>query len=85
MAICLSGDFDPDEMRSIIEKYFGQMEPNNELPEVDFETNTVIESPVSKEVYGLDAENIMIGWKYPGAGTQEALVADVVAYILSPT
>ena len=83
MAICLSGDFDPDEMLSIIEKYFGQMEPNNELPEVDFETNTVIESPVSKEVYGLDAENLMIGWKYPGAGTQEALVADVVSYILS--
>ena len=83
MAICLSGDFDPDEMLSIIEKYFGQMEPNTELPEVDFETNTVIESPVSKEVYGLDAENIMIGWKYPGAGTQEALVADVVSYILS--
>ena len=83
MAICLSGDFDPDEMLSIIEKYFGQMEPNMELPEVDFETKTVIESPVSKEVYGLDAENIMIGWKYPGAGTQEALVADVVSYILS--
>ena len=83
MAICLSGDFDPDEMLSIIEKYFGQMEPNKELPEVDFETKTVIESPVSKEVYGLDAENIMIGWKYPGAGTQEAMVADVVSYILS--
>ena len=82
MAICLSGDFDPDEMLSIIEKYFGQMEPNTELPEVDFETKTAIESPVSKEVYGLDAENIMIGWKYPGAGTQEALVADVVSYIL---
>ena len=83
MAICLSGDFDPDHMLSIIEKYFGQMKPNDELPEVDFETNTVIESPVSKEVYGLDAENIMIGWKYPGAGTQEAMVADVVSYILS--
>ena len=83
MAICLSGDFDPDEMLSIIEKYFGQMDSNTELPEVDFETKTVIESPVSKEVYGLDAENIMIGWKYPGAGTQEALVADVVSYILS--
>ena len=83
MAICLSGDFDPDEMLSIIEKYFGQMEPNENLPEVDFETTTVIESPVSKEVYGLDAENIMIGWKYPGSGSQEALVADVVADILS--
>ena len=83
MAICLSGDFDPDEMLAIIEKYFGQMEPNPNLPQVDFETKTIIESPVSKDVYGLDAENIMIGWKYPGAGTQEAMVADVVSSILS--
>ena len=83
MAICLSGDFDPDEMVRILEKYFGQMKPNNELPEVDFETSTVIESPITKEVYGLDAENIMIGWKYPGAGTEDALIADVVSSILS--
>ena len=83
MAICLSGDFDPDKMLAIIEKYFGQMEPNKDLPEVDFETRTVIEAPVSKDVYGLDAENVMIGWKYPGAGTEDAMIADVVAYILS--
>ena len=83
MAICLSGDFDPDKMLAIIEKYFGQMEPNKDLPEVDFETKTVIETPVSKDVYGLDAENVMIGWKYPGAGTEEAMIADVVSYVLS--
>ena len=83
MAICLSGDFDPDKMLAVIEKYFGQMEPNKDLPEVDFETKTVIETPVSKDVYGLDAENVMIGWKYPGAGTEDAMIADVVAYVLS--
>lgn len=82
MAICVSGDFDPDKMVAIIEKYFGQMEPNKELPEVNFTTESVIESPVYKDVYGLDAENIMIGWKYPGAGTDDAMKADVVAYIL---
>ena len=36
MAICLSGDFDPDKMLAVIEKYFGQMVPNEDLPEVDF-------------------------------------------------
>ena len=83
MAICLSGDFDPDEMVSVIEKYFGRMKPNENLPQVDFETASRIESPVSKEVYGLEAENIMIGWKYPGAGSDDALVADAVDYILT--
>ena len=82
MAICLSGDFDPDEMVSIIEKYFGQMEPNKELPQLKLETKSVIETPQEKDVYGLDAETLMMGWKYPGAGTDEALVASVVSYIL---
>ena len=82
MAICLSGDFDPDEMVGIIEKYFGQMKPNNNLPDVKFETKSVIETPQSKDVYGIDSELVMLGWKYPGAGTDDALVASVVSYIL---
>ena len=82
IAICLSGDFDPDEMVGIIEKYFGGMQPNKELPELTLTTSSKIESPVSKEVYGLDAENIMMGWKYPGATSDEALIAEVAASVL---
>ena len=82
MAICLSGDFNPDEMVGIIEKYFGQMEPNENLPQLKLETKSVIETPQEKDVYGLDAETLMMGWKYPGAGTEDALVASVVSYIL---
>jgi len=82
IAICLSGDFDPDEMVSIIEKYFGQMQPNENLPELKLETKSVIETPQSKDVYGIDSELMMMGWKYPGAGTEDALVASVVSYIL---
>ena len=83
MAICLSGDFDPDQMVAVIEKYFGDMQPNQDLPQLKLETSSRIESPISKDVYGLDAENIMIGWKYPGADSEDALVADAVSYILS--
>lgn len=82
MAICLSGDFDPDKMVSIIEKYFGQMQPNENLPKEKMETKYVIETPQSKDVYGLDAEMVMLGWKFPGAGTDDALVSQVVSYIL---
>ena len=82
MAICLSGDFDPDEMVAVIEKYFGQMKPNENLPELTLKTESIITEPVAKDVYGLDAENVMMGWKYPGASDHDALVADVVSYIL---
>ena len=82
MAICLSGDFDPDYMVSVIEKYFGQMEPNENLPKVKLETKSVIETPQEKDVYGLDAESLLMGWKYPGADSDDALTASVVSYIL---
>ena len=82
IAICLSGDFDPDEMVSVIEKYFGQMQPNENLPQLDHESRSVITTPQSKDVYGIDSELMMMGWKYPGAGTDDALVASVVSYIL---
>ena len=82
IAICLSGDFDPDEMVAVIEKHFGKMQPNENLPELKLETKSVIETPQEKDVYGLDAEMLMMGWKYPGAGTADALTASVVSYIL---
>ena len=82
IAICVSGDFDPDEMVTLIEKYFGEMQPNEELPELGFKTASVIDNPISKDVYGLDAESVMMGWKYPGAASDDALVAEVAASVL---
>ena len=82
MAICLSGDFDPDEMVEVIEKYFGAMEPNPELPSLEFQAEEPIESPVVKDVYGLEAENIMLGWRLPAAVDKSNDVAIVAGNIL---
>ena len=52
MAICLSGDFDPDKMVAVIEKYFGDMQPNDNLPVLEFEEEKPIETPIVREVFG---------------------------------
>ena len=36
MAICMSGDLDPDATIALIDKYFGGLKPNPELPKLDF-------------------------------------------------
>ena len=82
MAICLSGDFDPDKMVAIIEKYFGGMQPNKELEDLTLKTEFQLEYPIEKDVYGHDAEAVMMGWKYPGATSDEALIAEVAASVL---
>ena len=46
MAICLSGDFDPDQMIATIDKYFGGLKPNTDLPKLDLPKETPITAPV---------------------------------------
>lgn len=82
MAICVSGDFNPDEMVATIEKYFGDMQPNPTLPQLDFEPEKPITSPVVKEVYGLEAANVMLGWRLPGADDPSNDIANIVSSVL---
>ena len=82
MAVCVSGDFDPDEMVATIEKYFGDMQPNPNLPKLHFEPEQPITTPVVKEVYGLEAANVMLGWRLPGATDPSTDVANIVGSVL---
>ncbi len=81
MAVCVSGDFDPDEMVATIEKYFGDMQPN-ENPKLHFEPEQPITTPVVKEVYGLEAANVMLGWRLPSATDPSTDVANIVGSVL---
>ena len=83
MAICLSGDFDPEEMISIIDKYFGQMAPNPELPTLQFEAEAPITAPIVKEVFGPEAENVTVAWRLGGSTSEDADLAAVAGSILS--
>ena len=83
VAICVSGDFDPDEFVEIVEKYFGDWEPNNDLPEFTYEPEEPITEPVIKDVYGTEAEFVFMSWRYPGekeAGSEEASIVSSILY-----
>ena len=68
-AICMSGDFDPDEVITLINQYFGDWAPN---PEIDSLRNSLpktcepLTSPEVREVYGPESERILLGWSFPG-------------------
>lgn len=84
IAICLSGDFDPDEMVATIEKYFGDWEPNPSIPVLKYEQEKAISEPIVKEVYGLESESIAIAWRLPGTNDIKATaVASIAGSILS--
>ena len=83
IAICVSGDFDPDTFVATIEKYFGDWEPNPDMKTLEYEPEQPLTAPVEKTVYGLDAEFVMLGWRTPGEKTiLRSEVGELVSSIL---
>ncbi len=62
----MSGDFNPDEVIKIIDKYFGSLKPNPNLTRLQFEAEPPIEKPIVKEVYGLESPSVTLSWRFPG-------------------
>ena len=83
IAICASGDLDPDAFVATIEKYFGDWEPNPDIRMLEYEEEAPLSAPVRKDVYGQDAEFVMIAWRTPGEKDfRRSEVGDVVSDIL---
>ena len=82
VAICLSGDFNPDEMVKIIEKYFGAWKPNQNLPTFTINPEEPITAPKEKQILGNESEFLMMGWRTPGASSLDSEISDIVASVL---
>lgn len=82
MAICLSGDFDPNEAIKLIEKQFGTL-PSKPLPPYTFEKEAPITQKIVKEVVGPDASSIAMVWRFGGAGSKDADMLQLVDMLLA--
>ena len=83
VAICMSGDFNPDEVIAIIDKYFGSWKPNANLSQPQYAPVPDRTAPVDTTVVGQEAENIYLGWKFEGSASYQADTLSVVANMLS--
>ena len=83
MAICMAGDFDPDEAIKIIEQHFGGLKPNDNLPKVAEYKPARLTSIREADVYGLESESIAIAWPLEGARSEGALVGSILQSVLS--
>ncbi len=81
MALCLSGDFDPDTMIEKINNTFGQFK-KKEVPIYSAPVEEPIPSPVVKEVFGPDAESVTLAFRFPGINSKEADLLTMMDMIL---
>lgn len=82
MAICMSGDLDPDKTIAIIDEYFGQMKPNPELPKLNLSEEEPITQPIVRDVLGPDAESVALAWRFPGASSKDFEILQVISQLL---
>ncbi len=82
MAVCLSGDFDPDVAIKIIDEKFGKLKKSN-VPEFAFKKEEPIVKPVIKEVFGNDAENIILAYRFDGSRSKDAEMITLIDMLLT--
>ncbi|MCD8528775.1 MAG: insulinase family protein [Chitinophagales bacterium] len=82
VAICLSGSLDPDKTIDLIEKYFGTWQAKNIKPFVKPEDKALTQV-VEKETFGPQQEMVYVGYKFNGAGTQEAMMLKLMDMLLA--
>ena len=83
VGIFLSGDFDPDQMIAIIEKYFGAWAPNPDVPRRTVQPEEPATEPLKKEVFGFENEFVLMGWRTPGNAADKADYGEIASSILS--
>ncbi len=82
MGIIMAGDFNPDEVIAKIDKAFAYMQPKA-IPPYTFEPEKPIAAPIVKEVYGPTPENVLLGFRFPGAASKDAQMLTLVGNILT--
>jgi len=82
MAICLSGDLDPDKTIKLIDKYFGGMK-KGDVPGFDPPVEDSIKAPIVKEVLGPDADQVTLGFRFPGNSDESSFTLELLDMMLS--
>lgn len=83
VAICMSGDLEYSQTIKLIDQYFGDWEPNTDLPEWQKVEETAISSPIVKEVFGPDAESLRLGFRFDGLGSDDYYIVRMIDMILN--
>ncbi|PSR09014.1 MAG: insulinase family protein [Bacteroidetes bacterium] len=80
-ALCLAGDFDPDEAIALIEAHFGDWEAHP-FPPFTHEQQPFLTTPQRQDVLGQESAYVQIGWRTQGGKTDDYMLALLVRQML---
>ena len=82
VAICMSGDFDPDNAMDIIIKYFGDWEKNTNLEQPVIEPQPELTAVVEKEVVTPNPESVLLTWRFDGINSHQSDTLALLSQVL---
>ena len=83
VAICLAGDLDPDKTIAIIEKYFSDWKPGDDVRQPVFAPLPPLTAPKDTTVIGQEAEQIWMAWRAKEANSLQADTLELMEDVLS--
>ena len=83
VAICMAGDFDPEQVVATIDRYFGAWRPSRKVTYPEFAPVRTLTAPTDTTVVGKEAEQVMLGWKMDGAASLQNDTLNVITYMLN--
>ena len=82
IAICMAGDFEPDKVIAILDKYFGDWQPNKNLSRPEFPAIKPFTAPVDTTVLGQEAEFVTLAWRFEGGPSLQNDTIEVISQML---
>lgn len=83
VAICMAGDFNPDEVIAIIDRYFGEWKPGQDVRQPVFPALKPITAPRDTTIYGLEAETLWMGWRFDRGNSLQIDTLNIIGSMLS--
>ena len=83
VAICMAGDFDPEQVVSIIDQYFGDWKPAADVSQPVFPVQRPLTAPTDTTVIGQQAEQVWVAWLAKKASDLQCDTLEIVESMLS--
>lgn len=83
IAICMAGDFNPDEVIAIIDRYFGSWQKSESLSRPEYPVQPILAAAVDTTVIGQEAEQLLLGWRFNRGADAQKDTLEVISSMLA--
>ncbi len=83
VAICMAGDLEPEAVMDIIEKHFGDWQPNDSLSRPTYAPLAAITEPQDTSVVGPEAEMLYMAWRFPEGRSMINDTLEIIGQLLN--